>query len=267
LRTSGSGLLETLREVRDGWRWHELWFTLGWRDVQLRHRRSRLGPFWISLSMAFVAVCMGAIYSAIMQAPAHEYVPYLVTGFMTWNLLSAFVTDGKDAFVGNASAIKEIAIPGVVYVYRLLWRNLLVFGYSALVYIAVLLVFQIWPFPELLWALPALVLILLNGVWLGLLLGLINVRYRDFGHMIPNAMRLMFFITPILWYADRVEGPRALVVYFNPAYYMMEVLRAPLLGQTPAPLVWAVAIGVTIVGWGVTLPIYAYWRRRINFWI
>ena len=63
-------MLEVLREVRDGWRWRELWMTLGWRDVQSRHRRSRIGPFWNTLSLAFVAACIGSLYGGIMAAPA-----------------------------------------------------------------------------------------------------------------------------------------------------------------------------------------------------
>ncbi len=267
LRTNGSGLIDAWRDVRDGWNWHELWLTLGWRDVQLRHRRSRLGPFWISLSLAFVGACMGTIYSAIMQVPAHDYIPYLVTGYMTFNLLSAFINEGKDAFTGNASAIREISVPGAVYVYRLLWKNLLIFGYNAIIYVIVLAVFRIWPFPALFLALPALALILLNGLWVGILLGLINARFRDFGHMIPNAMRLVFFVTPIIWYANSVAGMRALFVHLNPMYYFIEVLRAPLLGHAPASLVWGVTLGITVVGWAVTLPVYAHFRRQITFWV
>jgi len=265
LKAKGSGLIEALRDIRDGWRWHELWLTLGWRDLRLRHRRSRLGPLWISISMGFIAGCMGTLYSAIMQRPSHDYIPYLVAGFMTWNLLLALVNEGREAFVGNAAAIREIPVPGTIYVYRLLWRNLLVFGYNAIVYVIVLLVFRIWPFPALLLALPALALILLNGTWVGLLLGLINARFRDFGQLIPNAMRLAFFVTPVIWYAQSAAGYRALFVHLNPFYYFIELLRAPLLGEVPDTLIWIVVLGITLLGWSITMPVYAHMRRKIAF--
>jgi ABC-2 type transport system permease protein/lipopolysaccharide transport system permease protein len=267
LRSNGSGLVDALRDVREGWDWHELWLTLGWRDVLLRHRRSRLGPFWISISMAFIAGCMGSLYSAIMQRSAHDYIPYLVAGFMAWNFASALINEGRESFVANAASMREIPVPGTVYVYRLLWRNLLIFGYNAIVYVIVLFIFQLWPFPALLLVLPALGLILLNGLWAGLLLGVVNARFRDFGQLIPNAMRLVFFVTPVIWYAESATGYRSIFVHFNPMYYFIELLRAPLLGQVPGHLVWGVALGITIVGWGITLPVYAYWRRRITFWI
>jgi ABC-2 type transport system permease protein/lipopolysaccharide transport system permease protein len=116
-------------------------------------------------------------------------------------------------------------------------------------------------------ALPALALILLNGVWLGMLLGLINARFRDLGQLIPNAMRLIFFVTPVLWHAESASGARRIFVDFNPAYYFVEILRAPLLGQVPSPMIWAVVVGFTVVGWAIALPVYASWRRQIALWI
>ncbi len=260
-------MLDVLREVRDGWRWRELWMTLGWRDVQTRHRRSRIGPFWNTLSLAFVATCIGSLYGGIMAHPMSDYIPHLVTGYMMWTFLQALVIEGKDAFVSNASAIREIAVPGTVYVYKLLWKNLVILGFNSLVYVAVLVLFQVWPFPNILLVIPALAIVVLNGIWVGLLLGLINVRYRDLGQLVPNAMRLAFFLTPILWYPDSVTGLRTIFVDFNPFYYFIEVLRAPLLGQSPSLLIWTVIAAITIIGWGITVPVYAHWRRRIAFWV
>jgi ABC-2 type transport system permease protein/lipopolysaccharide transport system permease protein len=267
VKTQDSGLMGVLQEVRDAWRWRELWLTLGWRDVLSRQDRSSLGPFWISIGMLFVGVCMGTLYSGIMQVPAAEYIPYLVAGYTVWSFISSFVNEGKDVFVSNASAIREIAVPNTVYIFRLLWRSIVIFGFNALVYVAVLAFFGIWPFPALLLLVPAMVLALLNGIGVGMLLGLINARYRDLGQMIPNAMRLVFFVTPILWHAETVTGMRSLFVYLNPLYYFLELMRAPLLGQFPERGVWMIALALTAVGWGITLPVYARWRRRITFWL
>jgi ABC-type polysaccharide/polyol phosphate export permease len=267
LRADGSKLLEVLGEVRDGWRWRELWMTLGWRDVQTRHRRSSIGPFWNTLSLAFVATCIGTLYGGIMSRPADEYIPHLVTGYMIWIFLQSLVLEGKDAFVGNAAAIREIAVPKTVYVYKLLWKNLTILGFNSLVYIAVLIIFGISPFPNVLLIVPGLAVVLLNGIWAALLIGLINVRYRDLGQLVPNAMRLAFFVTPILWFPEDATGIRTIFVDFNPFYYFIELLRAPLLGRAPDALIWVVTLGITVIGWSIAVPVYAHWRRRIAFWV
>lgn len=217
--------------------------------------------------MAIIAGVMGALYSMIMQRPAHEYIPYLTVGFIAWNMLSALVADGTQVFVTNATAIKEIPVPCTIYVFRILWRNTLIFGHNLLVYIALLFIFELRPYPEIFLALPGFCLILLNGVWIGMLLGLANARFRDVSQFVNNAMRLVFFLTPIIWYAEMATGPRASFVMLNPFFYFIEIVRAPMLGQMPDARVWYVAILITLLGWVVALPVYARWRRQISYWV
>src|SRR6478735_5158557 len=174
---------------------------------------------------------------------------------MIWMLLQALVNEGKDVFVSNAAAIREIPVPRTVYVYKLLWKNLIILGFNSLVYVAVVILYRVSPFPNIFLVVPGLALVFLNGVWVSLLLGLINVRYRDLGQLIPNGMRLAFFVTPILWYPDSVTGFRTIFVDFNPFAYFIELLRAPLLGQVPSPLIWFVTSAITVIGWGITLPV------------
>jgi ABC-2 type transport system permease protein/lipopolysaccharide transport system permease protein len=263
----GSDLAGAFLDIRDGWQRRELWLTLGWRDILSRYRRSWLGPFWIILSMGILAGVMGTLYSAIMLRPFDEYIPYLLVGFVCWGLFSALITEGCQAFTGNAAAIQEIPIPNSVYVYRLVWRNLLVLAHNIITYIVFLLVFQISPFPAVFFAVPGLVLILLNGMWIGLVFGIINARFRDFSQLINNLMRLFFFVTPIIWHAESATGFRRAFVSLNPFYYFVEILRAPLLGEVPGQFVWEVVLAITLIGWLGTLPIYARWRLQITYWV
>jgi ABC-2 type transport system permease protein/lipopolysaccharide transport system permease protein len=170
-------------------------------------------------------------------------------------------------FTANAAAIKEVPIPGTVHVYRVIWRNLVIFAHHLVVYLVVLAMFRLSPFPALLLALPALGLIVLNGIWIGLLFGLINARLRDFSQIVNNATRVAFFITPIIWYADSATGLRSAFVSLNPLYYLVEVLRAPLLGQLPSAGVWQVVLAVTALGWLGTLPVYSRWRHQVPYWV
>jgi ABC-type polysaccharide/polyol phosphate export permease len=256
-----------LQDLWEGWRRRELWLMLGWRDVLSRYRRSMLGPLWISISTGIFAACMGALYSAILQISPVDYIPYLVTGFIAWNLLSGLLLEGLSSFVGNSAAIREMPVPTTIYVYRLLWRNVLILAHNIVVYAIVIAVFKLSPFPAIILVVPALALILVNGMWIGLLLGLINARYRDFGQVVPNAIRLIFFVTPIIWYADSVSGLRSVFVYFNPFFYFIEIFRAPLLGEVPGWHVWAVTLAITLIGWAIALPVYARWRDRIIYWV
>ena len=245
---------------------YELWLTLGWRDVLSKYRRSWLGTLWITMSMGIISGVMGMLYSQIMHSPMQTYIPYLCVGFIGWMLLSALLTDGSLSFSSNSGVIKEIPLPYSVYVFRSLWRNVIIFSHNLIVYFLIMIIFRINVFPIVFLIIPSLILILLNGMWVGLLFGILNVRFRDFSQLVSSLMRLLFFITPIIWHAEVAKGVRGYLVHLNPFYYLIEILRDPLLGHIPGERVWVVVSAMTVIGWAVTLPIFARWRNRISYW-
>jgi ABC-2 type transport system permease protein/lipopolysaccharide transport system permease protein len=261
------GLSDAVRDIFIGSKHYELWLHLGWHDVLSKYRRLMLGSLWIPMSMVIITGVLGFLYSGIIHKPASEYIPYLAVGFITWNLISGLVIDGSQSFVANSVAIKEISVPASVYVYRHIWKNTFVFTHNLLVYLLFVLIFDISPFPAAILALPALLLYILNGMWVGLLFGIINARFRDFSQLLNSVMRLLFFATPIIWYSESTTGLRSLFVTMNPFYYFIEIFRAPLLGSFPTAQVWFSAIAITLTGWFVTLPVFAHWRRKIPYWV
>jgi lipopolysaccharide transport system permease protein len=57
------------------------------------------------------------------------------------------------------------------------------------------------------------------------------------------------------------------VIYVNYIYHLIEVMRAPMLGQVPSMLTYAVTISGAVVGWFFAFEIYARFRRRIPYWL
>ena len=85
--------------------------------------------------------------------------------------------------------------------------------------IVVAILFSIWPGWTGLLAVPGLVLLCLNGIWMGLLLGIVSARYRDVPPIVASLVRILFFVTPIIWMPELMPGRAlmlALVLDFNP---------------------------------------------------
>ncbi|OGT66005.1 MAG: hypothetical protein A3J38_10550 [Gammaproteobacteria bacterium RIFCSPHIGHO2_12_FULL_45_9] len=256
----------TLHELKDGWHRRELWLLLGKRDVHARYRGSFIGVFWIMLNVALVGGVMGLLYSHILHESPTYYVPYLLVGFTTWNLLSTLITDSCRVFSSNAVAMKEIQAPNTLYVFRIIWKNVLTFLYGLSVYGLACILLKRPPSWSMLLSIPALLLIILNGLWVGLLLGSLCSRFRDVEQLVKSGLRFLFFVTPVLWVATHT-GWRAELALWNPLYYFLELVRAPLLGQSPAYFVWLTAISISLIGWIVTLCLYSRYSRRLSSWI
>lgn len=52
-------------DLKRGFAQRELWLALGWQDIKQRYRRSTLGPLWITISRAVMAIALALLYSQL----------------------------------------------------------------------------------------------------------------------------------------------------------------------------------------------------------
>jgi ABC-type polysaccharide/polyol phosphate export permease len=151
-------------------------------------------------------------------------------------------------------------------VYRLVWRNLIIFGHNFVVFILVAFVFGIWPGESGLLVLPGLLLIALNVMWIALLLGIICSRFRDVPLIVASIVQVIFFLTPILWQPSLL-GQHPGFVDMNPFYHLIELVRMPLLGHSPPLASWMTALVIGAIGWFGTFMLFSRFRKRITYWL
>ena len=209
---------------------------------------------------------LGLLYSQIFKVDITEYLPYLAAGFFAWGLISNLVIEGCQAFNSSDYLIKQLSAPLSIYVYRVVWSNLLTAAHNIWIFVIVALWFKVEVGWSTVLALPALALILINGLWAGLLLGLLSARFRDIPMIVGSVVQVMFFITPIFWRPDMLPG-RSFLLDANPFYHFVEIVRGPMLGQLPTIENWLAAILVTAVGWFAALTVYTAYRWRLAYWV
>ena len=254
-----------LQDVVEGACAFRLWGMLGWQDVRQRYRRSTLGPFWLTISMGALVGGLGVLYAGLFRMDVADYLPFVAAGLIIWGLLSGLITEGCAAFIGAEGIIKQVNLPLSVHVYRVVWRNLIVFAHNVAIYVAAAVIFSIQPGWTGLLVLPGLALLCLNGVWMGLLFGLVSARFRDVPQIVASVVQVAFFLTPIIWKPELLPD-RAFVLDLNPFFHLVELVRAPSLGQAPGLVSWFAAAGITLGGWLVTLLMYRRYRWRIAYW-
>ena len=108
-----------------------LWAHLAWLDIRRHYRRSKLGPFWLTISMGVLVAVLGTLYSTLLKVEVEDYVPFLALGFIVWGLISSMITEGCTAFTSAGNIIKQVSLPLSVHVYRLVWRQLIIFFHNA----------------------------------------------------------------------------------------------------------------------------------------
>ena len=243
------------------------WTTIGWYDIKQRYRRTRLGPFWITISMGILTSVLGLIYGSILGVPLGSYLLYLAAGIVTWYFVSSTILEGTTVFIGAEGIIKQSAIPLSFYVYRAVWRNFIVLLHNvvvlAVVFLALRSVSSLNPFTIAL----GLFLLVTNLLIWTLVLGMLSTRFRDLPPTMTNLMQVMFYITPILYEPDQLPAKLRLIAHYNPLYHVIEVFRRPLLGETSALESYAVATTTLVVGGLAAFALFRRFRGRIAYWL
>ena len=262
LRTAVTDLLRGIKCL-------DLAATLGWQDVKQRYRRSALGPFWLTISMAVLIGTLAMVFGGVFNAKMDEFLPFLAIGFVLWAYISTVINEGCTAFSNSDAIIKQLPLPMTLHVFRVVWRNQIIMAHNAVIVPLVFLAFLKLPGLIVFEAVLGLLLNTLILAWIALLLGIICTRYRDLPQIVNSLLQIAFYTTPIVWMPNLLAGTKRgfLLIQMNPLFHMIEVIRAPLLGHSPSMLSWLVVVNIAFWGWLLTLLFFGKYRNRISYWL
>lgn len=247
-------------------RWR-IWMVLAMFDIRARYRRSRLGQFWITLSMAVTIGALGVVYSAIFKIELAEYLPLVAVSFIAWGLIAALVNDGATVFIESEAYLRSSPLPKSMFIYRMLARNTMIFAHNLVLVPIVMAVFRIVPNWATLLFVPAFFLTLLNGVWIAMVLGTLCARFRDMPPIVSSVVQIAFFVSPVMWGRKQLGAEHQFIADWNPFAVFLELLREPLLGRAPTPHAWLMAMAGTVVGFMVAILFFARFRARIAYYM
>jgi len=242
-----------------------IWLLLGWQDIQLRYRRSVIGPFWFTISMAVIIVSIGFVYGHLFRAKLDVYLPFLATGIITWGMISTMLNESTNAFIESETYIKQIKIPFLCFLLRVCLRNIIIFFHNILAFIPVVIFYHIPVNWYLLCLIPAFAIITLNCVFFGAVLAVIGARYRDFGQVITNLLQVAFYLTPIMWYPALMPERFRYLIDINPFAQFIDIIRYPLLGQPTSMHTWVFVLCFTFVGFLLCWYVFPKNRAKIVF--
>jgi len=245
--------------------WRLAW-TLGWLDIRLRYRGSILGPFWLTISTGVMIGALGLLYSTLFKLSLQDYLPFLALSQILWSFLASLVAESCTVFTESETVIRSMRMPFFVFSFRTLTRNVLVLAHNLLVIVIVFAVFRQVPGWTALEIIPAAVIWIVDALAMTLLLGAFCARFRDILPIVGSVMQIAFFITPVIWKPEQL-GSAMRYLPLNPFFDMLEILRAPLLGDSATAMTWLGALLYSAVLCAVSWLFFLRARGRIAFWI
>ncbi len=261
------GVKGVFYDLYHGFKMGPLWQNFALDEIQNRYRRSVLGLAWIGVSYLFFVLVIVLFFRGLSAADPLMFLVHVSIGFTAFTFMVGNITDGCDVYRSATAWIKSTSLPYSIYIYKSIFRSIFTFVIQIILAFAVIFIAGWRPQIGALMALPALLVYLVNAIWIQMLFGLFATRYRDISHLVSTVTRLLFFATPILWTLGQRGGMVQKIAYINPMTHYIEIFRAPIMGTPIIPHSWIIVIGLTLFGWAITIIASSFMSKRLPFWI
>ena len=230
------------------------------RELQVRSARAAWGTLWLFLQPAIQVAIYTLVFGQVLQAKlpgsadALSYGIFLCAGIIPWTLFVEQVGRGQNLFLENAHLLKTTRFPRSALAVALASTSALNFALLALPFLAVLVFLGRWPGVIFLAAIPLLLLQSILGISLGIVLGTLNVFFRDIGHVVPMVLQFWFWLTPIVYPLSIVPEEFRSLIEHNPmttlvgGYQQLVLEGQPLAAERLLPL-FLLAATAAILAW------------------
>jgi len=233
-------------------------------DLRYRYAGSAMGVFWNVLIPLMQILIFAVVFSQIMEVRlpraggTNAFAIYLCSGLLPWFGFSECVTRGTQSFLENASYLKKLPIPEQVFVAQNAVGATLSLGVS----MSLLLILTIILRGELTWAwlvVPTVILLFQSfGFGLGLMLGSLNVFFRDIGQGLGTVLQMWMWLTPIVYVKEMLPALFQTLLVFNPAFPFIDSLQGIIVhGLWPGRWHWGL---MTL--WALMSPLAGYMILR-----
>ncbi|MQA39874.1 ABC transporter permease [Rugamonas aquatica] len=234
--------------------WRYRGFVLGsvQREFQSRYRNSLLGATWTILNPLAMILVYTVIFSQVMgsrlqgSTATFAYSIYLCAGALTWGLFAEITGRSQSVFIDHANLIKKLQFPRIclpiIVVLNALVNFAIIFG----LFTAFLLISGSFPGWVYFAVFPVLLLQIVFAIGLGMVLGVLNVFFRDVGQFFTIVLQFWFWFTPIVYPASTLPAPVRELLVWNPMAAVIGAYQHILVnGQMPQ---WGSLLPVAIAG-------------------
>lgn len=223
------------------WEHRELLYFLIWRDVKVRYKQTVLGAAWAILQPTVTMVVFTFFFGGLAGIPS-DGVPYPIfsyAGLLPWTFFSQGLTQSSNSLVGSQNLITKVYFPRLIIPLAATLSGFVDFVFAFLVLVGLAAWYGMWPGWGLLWLPSLLMVAFATSIGAGLWLSALNVQYRDVRYVVPLAVQLWLFVTPVIYPASIVVkqleafGLPGWIYGVNPMVGVVEGFRWTLLDVNP----------------------------------
>ena len=243
---------------KDLWRYRELFYFLAWRDLLVRYKQTVIGVAWAVFRPLLTMLALTLVFGKLAKMPS-DGVPYPILVFaalLPWQFFASSFSGAGNSLISNSNMISKVYFPRIVIPVSSIIVNLVDFLISLILLALLMVWYGFIPGVRIL-MLPLFTLVTIafslgGGLWISAL----NVKYRDFGYIIPFVVQFGLYVSPVGFSSNVVPENWRFIYSLNPMVGVIDGFRWAILGgesqfYLPGFLISIVAVSVVLVtGYG-----------------
>jgi len=217
---------------KDLWNYRELFIFLAWRDILVRYKQTIMGVAWAVIRPVLTMVVFTVIFGNIAKLPSGG-VPYPIlvfVGMLPWQFFSSSISLSSGSLVSNAQLITKVYFPRLIIPTSGVIVGMIDFFVSFFILVGLMVWYHFVP-SWLIITLPFFMLLaFVAALGAGLWFCPLNVRYRDFGYVIPFIVQFGLYVSPVGFSSNIIPVKWRLLYSINPMVGVIDGFRWAILG-------------------------------------
>jgi lipopolysaccharide transport system permease protein len=241
---------------KDLWRYRELFYILSWRDIKVRYKQTVIGVVWSVLRPLLTMLIFTFIFGRVANFRATEDMEYsllVFAGLLPWQFFSTGLSEASNSLIGKERLISKVYFPRMIIPASSVITSLVDFFISLVLMFGLLAWYKTVPSINLIFLPLFILMAFLASFGVGLWLTSLNVKFRDFKHVVPFLVQIGLYISPVAFTSVKaaaiIPEKFRLLYYLNPMAGVIDGFRWCFFGDK-TPIYWPgmfISLGVVIL--------------------
>ena len=242
------------------WGYRDLFLLLALRDIRVRYKQAALGIGWAVIQPIAMSAILFVFFGLLMgmneKVAPTPYLVFVLAGILPWTLFEAAV--GASSVVANGNIVRKVYFPRLIVPLAATGAPLIDYAIGFVVLMITMALLGV-PLSGSLLLVPLMIGSLLISVFgIGVLMSAITVAYRDFRHLLPFMLKLLFFLTPVIYPITIIPEAYRWLLSLNPVGGTIAALRSAILGTPILYTDWLIS---TSIGLAALIAGLVYFQR------
>lgn len=220
--------------LKDAWQYRHLFYFLAWRDILVRYKQTLAGVAWSVIKPLSNMAIFTLVFGRLAELPSGQ-MPYgvmVLAALLPWQFFTNILSSAGNSLVSNASLVSKVYFPRVIIPVAAVGVALVDFLIAFAVLVGMMLVYGVWPGMTILLLPGFMGIAILTSLGTGLFVAALNVKYRDFMHLMPFILQFGLYLSPVGYSSRIVPDGWRFIYSLNPMVGVIDGFRWVLLGET-----------------------------------